>query len=64
MSNDYSQRTTHQHRTDLYPESFPMRPLDSNRKELRDGFAFSRKTVFPDGQLNKTVATVENLIDV
>ena len=38
--------------------------MDSKKKGLRVSFAFFERTYLPDGLLNKTVATVEELSDL
>ena len=61
MSNQYPQTTTHQPRTDFYPEFFSLRSMESKKKVLRVSFAFVQKMYLPDGRVKKTVATLEEL---
>ena len=61
MSNQYPQPTTHQPRTDSYPVLSSLRTMDSKRKGLRVSFAFFQRKNLQDGQVNETVATVEEL---
>ena len=63
MSHQYPQRTTHQPRTDSYPVFSSLRTMDSKRKGLRVSFAFFQRNYLPDGRVNETVATVEELSD-
>ena len=62
--NQYRQPTTHQPRTDSYPVFFSLRTMNSKRKRLRVSFAFFQINYLPDGRVNKTVATVEELSDL
>ena len=62
MSNQYPQATTHEHRTDSYPMFSSIRTMDSKRKGLRVSFAFFQRNYLSDGRVNKTVATVEELL--
>ena len=64
MSNQHPQPTTHQPRTDSYPVFPSLRRMDSKRKGLRVSFAFSQRNYLPDGRVNETVATVEDLSDL
>ena len=64
MSNQYPQPTTHQPRTDSYPVFSSLRRMDSQRKGLRVSFAFFQRNYPPDGRVNETVATVEELSDL
>ena len=64
MSNQYPQPKTHQLRTDSYPVFSSLRTMDNKRKGLRVSFAFSQRIYLPDGRVNGTVATVEELSDV
>ena len=64
ISNQYLQATTHQPRTDSYPVFFSLRTMNSKRKELRVSFAFFQRNYLPDGRVNETVATVEELSDL
>ena len=64
MSNQYAQPTTHQSRTDLYPVFSSLRTMDSKRKGLRVSFAFFQRKYLPDGRVNETFATVEELSDL
>ena len=63
LSNQYPQPTSQPPRTDSYPAFSSMRSMDSERKGLRSGFAFFQTNCLPDGGVNETVATVENLSD-
>ena len=38
--------------------------MDSQKKGLRLSFAFYQRNYLPDGQVNETVATVEELSDL
>ena len=64
MSSQYPQPTTHQPRTDSYPVFSSLRWMDSRRKGLRVSFAFFQRNYLPDGRVNETVATVEELSDL
>ena len=64
LSNQYPQPTTHQPRTDPYPVFSSMRMTDSKRKGLCVSFAFFQRKYLPDGRVNGTVATVEELNDL
>ena len=64
MSNQYPQPTTHQSGPDSYPAFPSLRTMDSKRKGLRASFAFFQRNYFPDGRVNETVATVEELNDL
>ena len=64
MSNQYPQQTTHQSITDSYAVFSSMRTMDSKRKGLRVSFAFFQRNYLPDGRVNETVATVEELSDL
>ena len=64
MSNQYRQPTTHQPRTVSYPVISSMRTMESKRKKLSVSFAFSQRKYLPDGRMNETVATVEELSDL
>ena len=64
MSNQYPEPTFHQSRTDSYPAFSSLRTMDSKRKGLRASFAFFHRNYLPDGQVNETVATVEELSDL
>ena len=64
MSNKYPQPPTHQPRTDAYPVFSSLRMMDSKRKWLCVSFAFFQRNYPPDGRVNETVTTVEELIDV
>ena len=64
MSNQYPQPTTHHSRTDSYPAFSSLRTMDSKRKGLRVSFAFFQRNYLPDGRVNETVATVEELSDL
>ena len=56
--------TTHQHRTDSYPVFSSLRRRVSKRKGLRVSFAIFQRNCLPDGRVNETVATVEELSDL
>ena len=64
MSNKYPQPTTHQPRTDSYPVFSSLPRMNSKRKGLRVSFAFSQRNYLPDGRVNETVTTVEELSDL
>ena len=64
MSNQYPQPSTHQTRTDSYPVFSSLRTMDSKMKGLRVSFAFFQRNYLPDGRVNETVATVEELGDL
>ena len=64
MSNQYPQPTTQQPRTDSYPVFSSLRRRDSQRKGLRVSFAFFQRSYLPDGRVNETVGTVEELSDL
>ena len=64
MSNQYTQSTTHQPRTERYPVFSSLRRMDSQRKVLRVNFAFFQRKYLPDRPVNETVATVEELSDL
>ena len=64
MSNQYPQPSTHEHRTDSYPVFSSLRTMDSKKKGLRVSFAFFQRNYLPDGRVNETVATVEELSDI
>ena len=64
ISNQYPQPTTHQPRTDSYPVFSSLRTMHSKRKGLRVSFAFFQRNYLPDGQVNETVAKVEELSDL
>ena len=64
MSNQYPQPTTHQPRTDSYPVFSSLRRMDSQRKGSRVSFAFFQRNYLPDGRVNETVATLEELSDL
>ena len=64
MSKQYPEPTTHQPRTDSYPVFSSLRRMDSKRKGLRVSFAFFQRNYLPDGRVNETVATVEELSDL
>ena len=44
--------------------SLPCEQMDSQRKGLRVSFAFFQRNLLPDGRVNETVATVEELSDL
>ena len=64
ISNQYPQPTTHQPGTDSYPVFSSLRTMNSKTKGLRVSFAFFQKNYLPDGRVNETVATVEELSDL
>ena len=64
MSNQYPEPPTHPARTDSYPVFSLLRTMNGKRKELRVSFAFFQKYYLPDGRVNETVATVEELSDL
>ena len=64
MSNQFPQPTTHQPRTDSYPVFSSLRMMDSKWKGLRVSFAFFQRNYLPDGRVNETVATFEELSDL
>ena len=64
MSNQNPQPTTHQSRTDSYPAYSSLRTMHSKKKGLRVSFAFFQRNYLPDGRVNETVATVEELSDL
>ena len=64
MSNQYPQPTTHQPTTESYPVFSSLRRMDSQRKRLHVSFAFLQRKYLPDGRVNETVATVEELSDL
>ena len=64
MFNQYPQPTTQQPITDSYPVFSSLRTMDSKRKGLRVSFAFFQRNHLPDGRVNETVATVEELSDL
>ena len=64
ISNQYLQPTSHQPRTDSYPVFSSLRTMNSKRKELRVSFAFFQRNYLPDGRVNGTVATVDELSDL
>ena len=53
-----------QPRTDSYPVFSSLRTMNSKRKGLRVSFAFFQRNYLPDGRVNETVATVEELSDL
>ena len=64
MSNQYPQPPAHQPRSDSYPVFSSLRRMDSQSKGLRVSFAFFQQNYLPDGRVNETVATVEELTDI
>ena len=62
--NQYHQPTIHQPSTDSYRVFSSLRTMDSKRKGLRVSFAFFQKKCLPDGQVNETVATIEEMSDL
>ena len=61
MFNQYPQLTTQQPRTESNPVFSSLRTMDSKRKGLRVSLAFFQRNYLPDGQINETVAKVEEL---
>ena len=64
MSNQNTQPSTHQPRTDSYQVPSSLRTMDSKMKGLRVSFAFFQRNYLTDGRVNETVATVEELSDI
>ena len=64
VSNQYPQPTTHQPRTDSYPVFSSLRTMNSKRRGLCVSFAFFQRNYLPDGRMNETVATFEELSDL
>ena len=64
ISNQNPQPTTDQPRTDSYPVFSSLRTMNSKRKGLRVSYAFFQRNYLPDGRVNETVATVEELSDL
>ena len=64
MFNQYPQLTTQQPRTGSYPVFSSLRTMESKRKGLRVSFPFFQRNYLPDGRVNETVATVEELSDL
>ena len=64
ISNQYLQPTTHQPRTDSKPVFSSLQTMNSKRKGLRVSLAFFQRNCLPDGRVNETVATVEELSDL
>ena len=64
MFTQYPQPTTQQPRTDSVPVFFSLRTMNGKRKGLRVSFAFFQRNYLPDGRVNGTVATVEELSDL
>ena len=64
VSSQYPQLKTHQSRTDSHPVFSSLRTMDIKRKGLRVSFAFFQRIYLPDGRVNETVATVEELSDL
>ena len=61
MSNQFLELTTHRPRTGSCPIFSSSWTMDSNRKGLPVSFAFFQRTYLPDGRVNETVATAEEL---
>ena len=59
--NQYPQPTTQQPRADSYPLLSSIRTMNSKSKGLRVSFAFFQRNYLADGQMNETVAKVEEL---
>ena len=64
MSNQYPQPTTHQPRTDSYAVVSSLRMTDSKIKRMHVSFPLLQKNYLPDGRVNETVVTVEELSDL
>ena len=64
VSNQYPQPSTHQTRTDSYPVFSSLRTMDSKMKGLRVSSAFFQRNYLPDGRVNETLATVDELSDL
>ena len=64
VSSQYTQLETHQSRTDSHPVFSSLRTMDKKRKGLRVSFAFFQRNSLPDGRVNETIATVEELSDL
>ena len=64
MSNQYPQPTTHQPRRDSYAVFSSMRMMDGQKNGLHASFAFFQQNYPPNGRVNETVATVEELSDL
>jgi len=64
MSNHYPQPTTHQPRTDSDPVFSALRTMESKGKGFRVSFAFFQTNYLPDGRVNETVPTVEELSEL
>ena len=64
ISNQFPQPTIQQPRTDSFPGFSSLRTMDSKRLRLRVSFAFFQRNYLPDGRVNDTVATNEELSDL
>ena len=64
MSNQYPQPTTHQSRKKLLLVFSSLRTMDSKSKGLRVSFALFQRNYRPDGGVNETFATLEELSDL
>ena len=64
MSNEYPQPSTHQPRRDSFPVLSSLRTMDSKKKGLRVSFAFFQRNYLPDGRVNETVASIEEMSDI
>ena len=64
ISNQYPQPTIHPPRRYSFPVFSSLRAMNSKRKGLRVSFAFFQRNYLPDGRVNETVATVEDLSDL
>ena len=64
MFNRYPQPTTQQPRTESSPVFSSLRTMTSKSQRLRVSFAFFQTFYLPDGRVNETVATVEELSDL
>ena len=64
MFNQFHQLTIQPPKTDPYPVLSTLWTMDSERKCLRITFALFQRNYLPDGQMNETVAKVEELSDL
>ena len=64
ISNQFSQPTTHQPKTDSFPVFSSMPTMDRRGKWLRVSLAFFQRNYLADGRVNETVATIEELSDL
>ena len=61
MSNQYPQPKTQQTKADSCPVFSSLRKMNNKMKGLQVSFAFFQQNYQPDGQVNETVPTVEEL---